>query len=184
MIGIIVAFPRIENAQMIKSLLVRSGFKIISICTTGAQVMSAVDGLNDGIIVCGYKFPDMMYNELKEELPDSFDMMLVAGRANLQEAYGQGIVCVEMPVKAGDLVDTLEMLLEAAERRKRRRKSVPRSRSREEQDAIDRAKAVLMERNSMTEEDAHRYLQRISMESGTGIVETAQMVLLTGRQGM
>ena len=41
-----------------------------------------------------------------------------------------------------------------------------------------------MERNSMTEEDAHRYLQRISMESGTGMVETAQMVLLTGRQGM
>ena len=181
MIGIIVAFPRIENAQMIKGLLVRSGFKIISVCSTGAQVMSAVDELSEGIIVCGYKFPDMMYNELKEELPDSFDMMLVAGRANLQEAYGQGIVCVEMPIKAGDLVDTLEMLLEAAERRKRKRRSVPKLRSREEQELIEGAKAMLMERNSMTEKDAHRYLQKISMDSGTGLVETAQMVLLTGR---
>jgi response regulator NasT len=34
-----------------------------------------------------------------------------------------------------------------------------------------------MERNRMTEEDAHRYLQKCSMDSGTSIVETAQMVL-------
>ena len=34
-----------------------------------------------------------------------------------------------------------------------------------------------MGRNNMTEEEAHRYLQKRSMENGTGLVETAQMVL-------
>ena len=34
-----------------------------------------------------------------------------------------------------------------------------------------------MERNHMSEEEAHRYLQKSSMESGTNIVETAEMVL-------
>ena len=29
----------------------------------------------------------------------------------------------------------------------------------------------------MTEADAHRYLQKCSMDSGTNLVETAQMVL-------
>lgn len=29
----------------------------------------------------------------------------------------------------------------------------------------------------MTEEEAHRYLQKHSMDNGTGMVETAQMVL-------
>ena len=38
------------------------------------------------------------------------------------------------------------------------------------------AKKLLMERNSMTEEEAHRYMQKCSMDSGTNIVETAQMV--------
>ncbi len=42
---------------------------------------------------------------------------------------------------------------------------------------IDRAKALLMERNGMTEEEAHRYIQKCSMDSGTNIVETAQMVI-------
>ncbi len=181
MISIIVAFPKQENAQMIKALLIRSGFKVSALCTTGAQVMAALDDISDGIVVCGYKFPDMMYNELKEELPEHIDMMLVAGRANLQDAAGEGVVCVEMPVKAGDLVDTLSMMAEAAERRRKRRKAVPRKRSREEQDVIDEAKAILIERNNMSEEEAHRYLQKTSMDTGTGLVEAARMVMLAWR---
>lgn len=34
-----------------------------------------------------------------------------------------------------------------------------------------------MERNHLTENEAHRYLQKCSMDSGTNLVETAQMVL-------
>ena len=181
MISIIVAFPRQENAQMIKALLIKSGFKVAALCTTGAQVMAALDDISDGVIVCGYKFPDMIYNELREELPENIDMMLVAGRANLQEAAGEGIVCVEMPIKAGNLVDTLYMMTEAAERRRRRRKAAPKVRSKEEQDIIAEAKAILMERNNMSEEEAHRYLQKTSMDTGTGLVEAARMVALAWR---
>ena len=35
----------------------------------------------------------------------------------------------------------------------------------------------MMDRNHMTEAEAHRYLQKCSMDSGTGMVETAQMVI-------
>ena len=41
----------------------------------------------------------------------------------------------------------------------------------------DRAKTLLMERNNMTESEAHRYIQKCSMDSGTNLVETAQMVI-------
>lgn len=34
-----------------------------------------------------------------------------------------------------------------------------------------------MNRNNMTEEEAHRYIQKCSMDSGTNLVETSQMVL-------
>ena len=39
------------------------------------------------------------------------------------------------------------------------------------------AKVLLMNRNNMTEDEAHHYLQKCSMDSGTNMVETAQMVL-------
>ena len=34
-----------------------------------------------------------------------------------------------------------------------------------------------LERNQMTEEEAHRYLQKTSMDNGTSFTETAQMIL-------
>ena len=42
---------------------------------------------------------------------------------------------------------------------------------------LDEAKTLLMERNGMTEEEAHHYIQKCSMDSGTNLIETAEMVL-------
>ena len=48
---------------------------------------------------------------------------------------------------------------------------------RKDKKVIEEAKAMLMTRNHMTEEEAHRYIQKCSMEGGNNIVETAQMLL-------
>ena len=43
---------------------------------------------------------------------------------------------------------------------------------------ISNAKRLLMEKNQMTEEEAYRHIQKCSMDSGTNMVETAQMLLM------
>ena len=80
--------------------------------------------------------------------------------------------------KRRHLVNTLEMMTQTLERRRRKRRESVRKRSTEEKAVIDQAKALLMERNHMSESEAHRYLQKNSMESGTNMLETAQMVLM------
>ena len=65
----------------------------------------------------------------------------------------------------------------AQQRIRRKLRSRPKERSKEEQDLINEAKALLMERNNMTESEAHRYIQKCSMDSGTNLVETAQMII-------
>ena len=57
-------------------------------------------------------------------------------------------------------------------------KKKPKQRSWKEQNYISNAKMLLMERNHLSEEDAYRYIQKCSMDSGTNMVETAQMVLM------
>ena len=52
--NIIVAFPRQEDAKCIKNLLVRHGFSVNYICTSGSQVLECLDGMNDGIVACVY----------------------------------------------------------------------------------------------------------------------------------
>ena len=44
-------------------------------------------------------------------------------------------------------------------------------------DLLKEAKGILMARNHLTEGEAHKYLQKCSMDSGTNLVETASMVL-------
>lgn len=78
MINVIVAFPKIENAKSIKNILVRSGFHVDAAVTTGAQALQYANSLDGGILVCSPRFVDMMYTELHEYIPATFQMLLVA----------------------------------------------------------------------------------------------------------
>lgn len=177
MTSIIVVFPKIDDAKSIKNLLVRNGFSVAAVCTTGSQAISQTDQLTGGIVLCGYKLPDMLYTELHDCLPAGFEMLLMASTHILAGCRDNDIVCLTMPLKIYDLVNTIDMMLQTAERRRKRQKAKPKERNEEEASLIKEAKYVLMNRNNMTEEEAHRYIQKCSMDSSTNMVETAQMVL-------
>lgn len=175
---IIVAFSKQENAAGIRNILTRAGMNVSAVCLTGAKTLQYADTWGEGIVVCGYKLQDMQYTELRELLPEQFDMLLAASPDKWMDSLPPGVVGLPSPIKVHDLVNTLEMMLQTRERRRKKRRESARSRSAEEKETINRAKALLMERNHMSEEEAHRYLQKSSMESGTNMLETAQMVLL------
>lgn len=176
MANIVVLFPKLEDAKSIRNLLTRRGYPVSSVCTSGAQALAAADHLGSGIIVCGYKFPDMIYEELYETVAPAFEMLLVASARALSGGVREGVVGVTMPLKAQELLESLEMIVSSQERRRRRKKTIPPKRSERERKLIEDAKALLMERNHMTEEEAHRYLQKTSMDSGTNMAETAEML--------
>ncbi|MCR1843460.1 ANTAR domain-containing response regulator [Murimonas intestini] len=176
MVSIVVVFPRQEDARNIRNLLMRSGYDVAGICTSGAQALQIIDGLDDGIVVCGYKFSDMLYSELADCLPPRFEMLLVASAHVLCDCRDNDIVCLELPLKVHDFVNTLEMMAGNLLRSRKKAKLKPKGRSEEEKKVIDSAKKLLMERNNMTEEEAHRYIQKCSMDSGRNLLETARMV--------
>lgn len=177
MTRIIVAFPKAENGKNIKNVLVRNGYQVVCVCTNGAQVIQEANGLQDGIVVCTYKLSDMIYQELVECLPPGFDTIVISTKDQWVENGTPGIVGLAVPLKIHELLSTVEMVSYNLERKRRERRQAPRKRTKEEQELVDRAKAILMERNQMTEDEAHRYLQKTSMDNGTSFTETAQMIL-------
>lgn len=177
MLSIIIAFPRIEDAKNIKNVLVRSGYEVSGICNTGSQAIGFANELDEGIVICGYRLPDMHYSELHNYLPKGFEMLLMASPAKLADGIDQSIVCLDMPIKTNDLISTLQMMTYQYNRQKKKNKDKPKQRSEEEKQVILKAKTLLMERNSMSEEEAHRYIQKTSMDSGNSMVETAEMIL-------
>lgn len=175
--NILIAFSRRENAVNIRNILVKSGIEVTAVCQTGSKVLQYAEMWNEGLVICGCRLQDMQYSELREMLPDGIELLLIAPADRWINALPSGVVGLSLPVRAYDLVSTAEMILGAQEAARRRRRSQRKVRSESEQKTVDQAKALLMERNSMSEAEAHRYLQKTSMESGTGLTETAQMIL-------
>lgn len=176
MFSIILGFPKVEDGKSIKNLLVRNGYQVMEPCTLASQIISMANHLDEGIIICGYRFSDMQYNELYNYLPKGFEMLLLASPEKL--AYCQeNIVCLRMPIKSVDLLNTLQMMTYQYQKKKKKLKEKPKERSQDEKELIMKAKMILMERNNMSEEEAYRYIQKSSMDSSTTFVEMAEMVI-------
>lgn len=153
-----------------------------AVCTTGAQTLNSINNLESGILICGCRFIDMMYTEIYEYLPSEFQMLLIASASSIQEREISNIVSLVLPMKVHELLQTVEMMEEKSAagvnacgnarryvlRRIRRSSRKPRS---------------LMDRNGFSEEEAHRYIQKRSMDNGTELVEVSQMILSLMQEG-
>ncbi len=177
MVNVIVAFPQLENGKKIKSILAKHGIQACAVCTTGAQTLQHTDALGDGLVICAGRLLDMRYTQLLEYMPETFEMLAMLPPESCMEKEADRVVCLSMPLKVHELVSTVEMICCSIARRKKKKKAKPKERSPKEQKLLTEAKKLLMARNHMTEEEAHRYIQKCSMDSGTGLVETAQMIV-------
>lgn len=155
----------------------RNGYTITAVCTNGAQILNYIEEWDNGIIISGYAFPDMSYAQLLEYLRPEFQMLVVTGSQHCGELSAENLLYLPMPFKGNELLNAVEMMMQIYGRMKRRLRNQPKQRNEAEQRAIDQAKKCLIERYHMTEEEAHRYLQKTSMDSGNNLVETAGMIL-------
>ena len=181
--SIIVAYSKPEDAKKIRSILVRSGIPVLSVCSAGAQVLSRTGVLEGGIIVCGYRLRDMIYRDLAENLPPGFQILLISSSSKVSgESLPDNVVFLPTPLKVSELIQSMQIMMGDLHVRKKK-KSGPAERDPKEKKLIEDAKAILMERNHMTEPEAHRYLQKCAMDSGNKVAEIAEMVLLLASPG-
>ena len=98
LVNVIVLFPKQEVARSIRNLLVRSGFEVTAVCATGAQVVQRMEGVEEGLVVCGYKCSDMIYSELREYLSGEVKMLLIASRQYLDDCVYPNVIGLSMPL--------------------------------------------------------------------------------------
>lgn len=190
--SIIIAFPDIAIAHKIREILLRSDFPVRGIATNGSMALRYIlseDG--GGLVICGVQFPDMTAVQLQSLLPDDYDMLMITSAGNVNSAFGhkEGLYTLALPLHAQDLVSSVRMLLDTRQMYSDISRSaapkpsaakdtpLPPKRGMEEQRTIDQAKALLMNRNNMSEQEAHRFLQKKSMDNGSKLIDMAIKVL-------
>ena len=179
--SILIAMPKTEDAEHIAGALRQRGSLLdIEICPTGADVLRISNARDFGVVVCTGKLRGMSYAELNEYLPDYFSMIVLTKDDSL-EMLSDRMVRMLLPLKMRDLTSVIEQITNELYQRIRKKKKAAPKRTEAEQRLIDDAKHMLMKKNGLSEPEAFRYIQKLSMDTGRTFVESAQMLLLMNR---
>lgn len=170
--NIVVAFANEEAQRRITRLLESDGVSPAGCFFSGADAIRAIRQLGGGIVVCGFKLRDMTAQDLAASLRDLAMLLVVSSAANLDFCEGENLFKLATPAARSDFFASLDLL-----RRLESRSHPHPHRAEEEQRLIRQAKALLMDINRMTEAEAHRFLQKRSMDTGTRLAETAQHII-------
>ena len=149
-----------------------SGYEVCAMCHSKAELLRSITDMDDVLIIMGYKLPDAVADEVFEDLSEGQKLMSIVKADNRQEIYSQDIFVVTLPVNRQILINSIETFVGIIERRKHRIKRTP-----EEEKIITDAKAYLIENHRMTEEQAHRFIQKRSMDTGAKFIDTARQIL-------
>ena len=171
---VIVAFESRANRERIREILESTGEFSCLLCRNGAEVRRAVRKLRLDLVVCGFKLGEESSESVFFDLPQRCAMLMIAPQVRLELCEAEGIFKLQTPLRRSELLASVRML---AQLRRPGRDSGSVQRSQEERELVQRAKAVLMDRHGMTEEQAHRFLQKQSMDNGARLTDTARLVL-------
>ena len=74
---IVIALSNIETANKLKSLLTQEGYDIISLCTSGNELIRLVLQYSPDLVLVGYKFKDMSLLDVYETLYDATSFLAI-----------------------------------------------------------------------------------------------------------
>ena len=171
---VLVAFSNEESQRRIGRLLESCGLLPVCGFFSGADVIRAVHQAGGGLVVCGFKLRDMTAGELAASLQGRGAVLVIAPAVYLELCEGENLFKLTTPLSRSEFTATLELLQQFTPRQPRH---PPSRRNENERQLIDRAKTLLMEVNRMSEAEAHRFLQKRSMDTGSKLTETAQAII-------
>ena len=173
-VSVLVAFENPSKQNRIRELLESGGITVNGSFRSGAEIKRNITKSDGGVIICGFKLSDMTSDTLAFDL-SGLALILVTARPELLElCENTDLFLLPTPVARGDLLASVRMLIQMEEKRHPINK--PR-RTKDENELISRAKSFIMAKYGISEPEAHRFIQRASMETGSRMSETARMML-------
>lgn len=172
---IILAFASEKAHAQITRILGSGGLAPSISCFSGAETIRAARKLGGAVVICGFRLRDMTAEMLAVDLTAS-PRCWSSPLPGIWSCVGTGISS-SWPSPPPGRSSSPRWIWPGSPCR--RRPGSPASYPAKcRGGAADlRAKAVLMEVNLMSEAEAHRFLQKYSMDTGLRLAETARLIL-------
>ena len=176
---IVQAFATEKAHDQIARLLSSGGLSPYACCFSGADTIRMVRKLGDAVVICGFRLRDMTAEMLAADLQGIAPLLVISSPGNLELCSGENLFKLATPATRADFFASLDLLLQFGTGHggpPAPQHSRP-QRSEAEEHLVRQAKAILMEVNLMTEAEAHRFLQKRSMDAGLKLADTARLIL-------
>ena len=180
---ITVALHNVQAAQKIKYALQRNGYSV-DICASSSEVLRRVRQGPPDILLINYDMPDMTGLETAAIIGDEniCSVILLIKNEQRKLCIGQiedyDITLHQKPINRIALLSTIDTVIQSRRRVQKLSKELKKlKRGMEERKIIDRAKGILMQAKSISEAEAYRRIQKMSMDSRVSMKDISQKII-------
>ncbi len=178
------AIVRMDLREMLTNL----GYLVIGEATEGRSAVNLTRELKPDLVIMDIKMPDMNGIEAakvltEERLAPVVLLTAFSQRDLVEQAREAGVVAyLVKPFREADLRPAIEIALARAEELRALEKEVgDLKEALETRKLVDRAKGLLMEKQGLTEADAFRKIQKMSMNTRRPMKEIAEAIILASQ---
>ena len=171
---IIIAAAADASRENLARILASAGYEVFRACASGGEVRRAVTEAGDCLVILCGQMPDCLVDDLAWDIQPEAQILLLAKPVLLGSCEYPRLFKLEAPCPASALTAAVGMLTQM------HKMQLPK-RAGEEKEIVEKAKKLLMERQGLTEPEAHRALQQYAMRHGIKMADwAAQLLRLPG----
>lgn len=171
-VRITVALHNTEAAEKLKYALARSGYSVGEVCTSGGEAIRRVRSGATDLLLINLEMPDMTGLEVATIIGDENLCSVILFVSQEKRALCADVVAdyditlFNKPVNVSALLNTIEVVTQNRRRMSRmERELTALKQGLENRKLVERAKGILMKRKSISEAEAYRRIQKMSMDS-------------------
>jgi len=167
---IVIAGRSAQSREQMASLLSSSGYPVYRLCSSAGELRRVLNDCDDGLLILAGQLPDCSADELFWDYGSQVQILLIARPPVLEACEEAGVFRLALPTSQQAVLGAVEMLTQL------HRMRLPK-RSADEKQLVEEAKALLMQRDGLTEPQAHRMLQQSAMSRGLRMADCAAQII-------
>ncbi len=186
---ITVAVHDAQAAEKIKNALQQNGYSVADLCTSSNDMLRKVRMNPPDILLINFDMPDMTGLEASRIVGDENFCSIILLVNSDQREFCNGrvedydITMFVKPVNRIALLSTIDTVVQSRIRIRRLSDQLfTLKKGMEERKLVERAKGILMKKKSISEAEAYRRIQKMSMDSRVSMKDIAQKVIELSEQ--
>jgi response regulator NasT len=184
-VKIILALNDVNELGKIKHYLASQGFDAIEECTNGTTAIRRIHTLRPDLIIVDYNLKGMNGMQIAEIVQQNDIAPVIVIKSSIEgdlwltDDNSSNIVFLHRPITKSALLQTIQLSLISYNRVTKLKEEIRALKETlSERKNIEKAKGILMKKYGLNENDAHKKLQKQSMDKGIPIKELAQAIII------